>query len=209
VVSRMDGNAEQWRRGVVVINMGANDWNPLLDVQARDASAPELRSAIDYCTLQIRRTIDLIHASHPSTRILLTGWGNEADDPENFDKYRDAASTANIRKALTGANVELRKIADADPQRIAYVDYDAWFAQRWGRRGPNGEPDYKTVQIGPDLRVTNTAGDTLDNALLDDHHAGTAFNAIWAQYLVLRLREAFGLPLTPITDEEIARFLKG
>lgn len=207
LVALMDKSPEQWRRGVVVINMGANDWYPTLDLQASDPSAPQLRSVIDYCAQQIRDAIDLIHASHPSTRILLTGLGNEADDPENFDKYRDATSMANIRKALAGANAELRKIAESDPRRIAYVDYDAWFMQRWGQRGPDGEPDYKTVQMGPKLRVTNTAGDTLDNALVDDHHGGTAFNAMWAQAIVQSLRESFGIPLTPISDEELVRFV--
>ena len=208
LVALMNKNPEQWRRGVVIINIGTNDWNQVLDLQAQDPSAPQLRSVVDYCTQQITEAIALIHASHPSTRILLAGWVNEADAPESFDKYRDATSTTNIRKALTDANAELRKIADSDPRRIAFIDSEAWFAQRWGQRGPNGEPDYKTVRIGPSLRVTNTAGDTPDNMEVNDYHGGTAFNAMWAQTQVTRLREAFGLNLTPISDEEIARFMK-
>lgn len=208
LVALMDQQPEQWRRGVVVINIGPNDWNPALDdLQARDPSAPQLRSVIDYCAQQISNAIALIHASHPSTRILISGWGNDVDDPENFDKYRDAASTANMRKGFASANATFRKIAEADPRRIAYVDYDAWFAHRWGQRGPNGEPDYKAVQVGPDLRVTNSVGDTPDNAYLNDRHAGTAINALWAQNIVKWLRDDFGMPLTPIRDEEVARFV--
>lgn len=207
LVALMDENPEQWRRGVVIISIGPNDWNPTLDLQARDPSDPLLRSVIGHCTQQIGHAIALIHGSHPSTRILIEGWGNQADDPENFGKYRDGVSMANIRKALGEANAGLRRIAEDDPRRIAFLDYDRWFAQKWGQRGPNGEPDYKTVQINPKLRVTNTAGDTPDNALLGDHHAGTAFNAMWAQTTVMRLREAFGMPLTPISDDEVARFV--
>ncbi|MGO4392691.1 SGNH/GDSL hydrolase family protein [Variovorax sp. M-6] len=209
LVALMDQQPEQWRRGVVVISIGPNDWNPWLELQSRDPSAPELRNAIDYCSQQIRAAIALIHASHPSTRILISGLGNEADDPENFDKYRDGTAMANIRKALAGANAELRKIAAADPLRIAYVDYNEWFIQRWGQRGPDGEPTYKSAAIGPTLRITNTAGDEPHNALLGDHHGGTALNAMWAQSLVQWLRESFALPLTPISDKEVARLVAG
>ncbi|MBT2325245.1 SGNH/GDSL hydrolase family protein [Variovorax paradoxus] len=207
LVALMNQEAERWRHGVVVISIGANDWSAWLDLQSRDPSAPELRRTIDYCTHQISVAISLIHASHPSTRILLVGWRTGADDPDSFDKYRSSFAMANIKKALAGANAELRKIALADPQRIAFLDVEAWFVQRWGERGPNGEPTYKTVTIAPDLRVTNTAGDEPNNAVLNDGHAGVAANAMRAQSLVAQLREDFGLTLTPISDEEVARFL--
>lgn len=209
LVTLMDREPERWRHGVVVIYIGANDWNVWLDLQSRDPSAPELRETMDYCTQQIRAAIALIHASHPSTRILLVSLVNQADDPENFDKYRDAAAMANIRKSLAGANAELRKIADADPRRIAIADINQYFLERWGQRGPNGEPLYKTVAIGSKLRVTNSEGDTPEHTVLRDDHWGVAANAIWAQSFVARLREAFGLDLTPISDEELARFLAG
>jgi len=207
LVTLMNQEPERWRRGVVVIYIGANNWSGWLDLQSRDPAAPELRRTIDYCTQQIRAAIDLIHASHPSTRILLVGLVNQADDPENFDKFRSAAATANIKKALAGANAELRKIADADPQRISFADIDDWFVQRWGQRGSAGEPAYKTVTIGPRLRVTNSGGDEPNHTVLRDGHWGVAANAIWAQSFVARLREGFGLALTPISDEEVARFL--
>lgn len=209
LVALMNEQPERWRHGVVIINIGANDWNGLLDLQARDPSAPELGHAIDYCRQEIGAAIALIHASHPSTRVLLVGLGNEADDPANFGSYRSAAATANIRSALARFNAELRKIALADSARIAFVDADAWFVQRWGERGPAGEPAYRSVAIGPRLRVTNTVGDRPENALLEDDHAGVAWNAMWAQSLVARLREAFDLPLTPISDEELARLIAG
>jgi hypothetical protein len=207
LVALMNQEAERWRHGVVVISIGANDWNAWLDLQSRDPLASELRRTIDYCTHQISVAISLIHASHPSTRILLVGLRTGADDPVNFDKYRSSFAMTNIKKALAGANAELRKIALADPQRIAFFDVEAWFVQRWGERGPNGEPSYKTVTIGPNLHVANTAGDEPSNAVLNDGHAGVAANAMRAQSLVLRLREDFGLTLTPISDEEVARFL--
>lgn len=209
LVALMNQQPEQWRRGVVVISIGPVDWNQLLDLQSRDPSAPELRRAVDYCTQEIRAAIALIHASHPSTRVVLSGLGNEADDPSNFDKFRDGTAMANIRKALAGANAEFRKIALADPQRIAYVDYNEWFIQRWGQRASDGQPTYQSIAISPTLRITNSAGDEPQNAWLSDHHGGTAVNAMWAQSLVQWLRESFALPLTPISDEEVARIVSG
>ncbi|PNG56254.1 MULTISPECIES: SGNH/GDSL hydrolase family protein [unclassified Variovorax] len=209
LVALMNQEAERWRRGVVVISIGANDWNAWLELQSRDPSAPELRRTIDYCSVQISAAISLIHDAHPQTRILIVGLRSGADDPGNFDRYRSGRSMANIKKALAGANARLREIALADSQRIAFLDVEAWFAQRWGGRGPDGEPAYKTATIGPNLHVTNTSGDEPNNAVLNDGHAGSAANALRAQSLVVQLREHFGLALTPISDEEVARFLAG
>ncbi|WP_431274813.1 SGNH/GDSL hydrolase family protein [Variovorax ureilyticus] len=207
LIALMNAQPERWRHGVVVIYMGLNDWAFRLDTMARDPDSPELRGAIDYCTQQITRSIHAIHASHPSVRILVSGWVNEADDPQQLDKYRDAVSSTNIRKALARANAALRGIAEADPKRIAFFDADAWFIERWGMRGPDGEPSTRTVRVGS-LVVTNTLGDEPGNALLRDDHAGLAWNAMWAQSMLAQLRESFGLPLTPITDEEVARFVE-
>jgi hypothetical protein len=202
----MDEQPERWQRGVVVIRIGLNNWGGLLDLQASNPAAPELRAATAYCAGEIGAAIALIHATHPSTRILLVGIGNEADDPDNFDRYLSASDTANIAIALDSFNAALRQIA-AGNTRVAFFDDAAWFKSRWGARDADGKPDYNAVTVGSTLRVTNTAGDDPSNALLGDHHAGLAINALWAQSLVARLHEAFDLPLTPIGDDELDRFL--
>ena len=206
LVQLMDDEPERWRNGVVVIRIGHNDWASLLDTQALDPAAPALQATTNYCLSQIGAAIRLIHATHPGTRILLVGVLTEADDPGQFDKYRSAAEMANIHTATVAFNAALQKLATSE-KGVAFFDDMGWFARYWGTRGPDGQPDYKTVAIGPTLRVTNTAGDDPANALLDDHHAGLVWNALWAQALVARLREAFALPLTPIGDDELARFV--
>jgi len=207
LVTLMDEEPERWLRGVVVIRIGLNNWAGLLDLQARDPHAPELRAAIAYCAGEIGDAVALIHAAHPSTRILLVGIGNEADDPGNFDRWQSAAETRNIEIALADFNAAIRRSTRGDA-RVAYFDDLAWFRARWGSRDSDGKPDYKTAAIGAALRVTNTAGDDPHNAMLADHHAGLAWNAMWAQSLVARLKDAFGLPLTPINDDELARFVE-
>ncbi|MBO9648068.1 MAG: SGNH/GDSL hydrolase family protein [Variovorax sp.] len=206
LLALMKEQPARWQNGVVVIYIGANDWNAYLDVMARDPQAPELRRVIDYCTQQINRSIEAIHAAQPSARILIAGMTNQGDDPVEQGKYRDATSPPNIRKALASANDAFRKIAEADPKRVAFFDSDAWAVERWGIRGPNGEPDFKSVRLGH-LTVTHTQGDEPSNTMLADDHAGLAWNVLWAQSIVARLREAFGLPLTPISDDEAARFV--
>ena len=206
LVGLMDQEPERWRRGVVVIRIGLANWMNLLDLQSRDPEAPEVRQVISFCTEEIGRSVDLIHASHPQARILVVGLVNEADDPLLAGKWQSATESANIDAALAAFNGELRKIATRRPN-VAFFDDLAWFRARWGARDASGKPDYKTVAIGPSIRVTNTLGDDPGNAMLADDHAGAVWNALWAQSLVKRLNEAFGLQLTPIDDAEILRLL--
>ena len=206
LVSLMDKEPGRWKHGVVVIRIGLNDWAGLLDVQSHDPDTANVQAVTRYCTGQIGDAIALIHASHPGTRVLVVGFANEADDPEYVNRFVSASESANIKKALDSFNGSLRELAQRTPN-TAFFDDDAWLQQRWGGRGPDGKPAYKTVTIGGTFRVTNTAGDDPHNALVGDHHAGLVWNALWAQALVARLREAFKLPLTPISDEEVARFV--
>jgi hypothetical protein len=205
LVELMDHDAGRWRNGVVVIRIGNNDWSAVIDDQARDPKAPEIRAAAAYCVEQIAAAIRLIHAAHPKTRILLVGTDNEVNDP-TIDKRHSAAAIANIQTAFDDFNAQLRELASSDA-RVAFFDLGAWFEGLWGRRGLDGTPAFKTVTIGGKLRVTNTVGDEPTNAELADHHGGLVWNALWAQSLIMRLREAFDLPLTPISDEDVARFV--
>jgi len=189
-----------------VIRIGQNDWGQLIELQARDPMAPELDGAIAYCKQEIVAAIALIHVSHPSTRILVVGVVNEADDPANSDKYQTAFATSNLRVALSRFNNMLRTVATGNP-KLAYFDDDAWFETRWGRRSPEGKWDFKAVDLGSTLRVAYTAGDDPHNALLNDHHAGLAWNALWVQSFVKRLNEAFSLAITPVSDDEVNRFV--
>jgi len=191
----------------VVIRLGLNNWSGLLDLQAGDPNARELREVTAFCAGEIGAAITLIHAAHPSTRILLVGIGDEMDDPANFERWRSAAETSNIRAALDAFNSAIRRLA-ADDARLAYFDDLAWFRRHWGSRTAEGTPDYKTVEISPALRVTNTIGDDPHNAVLEDRHPGLVWNALWAQALAARLREAFGVAVAPIDNEELRRFLE-
>lgn len=205
LVELMDRDPARWRNGVVVIRIGSNDWSTELDEQARDPKAPAIRAVATYCLDQIAATVSLIHAAHPDTRIVLVGIDNELNDPRTLETYRSALAVANIQASFDDFNGQMRAFAGSDA-RMAFFDLGAWSRSLWGSRGPDGAMEARTVTVGT-LHVTNTVGDAPNNAILVDDHSGLAGNALWAQALVSRLREAFGLPLTPISDAEVARFV--
>ena len=207
LVALMDKEPARWQRGVVVIRIGLNDWSPLLQAQARGEQAGVVDAAIARCRQRFSEAIGLIRARHAATRILVVGIGNEIDDPGQFEYFRSAAEIERIGRALERFNGALKEMAARTPN-AAFFDDAAWFRARWGQRGPQGQPDYRSVRVGPDFFVANTAGDAPQNALVADHHAGLVWNALWAQSLVARLREAFGVPVTPIGDEELWAFLR-
>jgi hypothetical protein len=202
----MDHDPGRWRSGLVIIRIGNNDWSAVLDDQARDPKAPKVRAAAAYCVEQIAAAIRLIHARHRNTRIMLVGVDNEMNEPRAFDNYRSAVAVANIQTAFDDFNARLRELAGTDA-RLGFFDLGDWFGNLWGTREPDGTPKYRAVVVGGKLRVTNTIGDERNNAILADDHAGLVWNALWAQSLVMRLREVFDLPLTQITDEELVRFV--
>jgi hypothetical protein len=207
LVESMNEDPALWKRGVVVIRIGLNDWTGLMDLQARTPDAPETQATIARCAGHMDTAMRLIHDAHPETRIVLVGVADESADPGTFDRWQSKSETQNIVAALRRFNDVLEKLAQGEPNTL-FFDDDEWVRRHWGSRDANGKPAYKTVSIGTRLRVTNTTGDAPQNAVLADHHSGLVYNALWAQSLVMRLRESFGLPLTPIGDEELARFVE-
>lgn len=200
----------RWQRGVVVIRIGLNDWAGLMDAQSRTpdvADAPETRDTIARCTGHMAEAMRRVRAVQPDVRIVLVGVANEAADPETFGRWNSRTEIDRIDAALKRFNEAIAKLADATP-RTLFFDDDAWVRKTWGSRDAEGRPAYKTVPIGPTLRVTNTTGDAPDHAVLADHHSGLVYNTLWAQSFVERLREGFGLPLTPIGHEEVVRFVE-
>lgn len=206
LVTLMDREPERWRRGVVVIRSGLGDWSAHLAEQARDPRSPVLREVAERCTQRIRESVRLVHARHPDTRVVVVGVSNEAADPLQFARWQSARESGNITIALDQFNARLRAMAEAEPQTI-FFDDDAWVRAHWGARDADGKPAYRTLTIGGTLQVSNTMGDDPTHAILQDDHAGLVYNALWAQSLVARLREGFGLPLTPVSDAELARFV--
>lgn len=209
LLTLMDTDPVGWRRGVVVVRMGVNNFGHFesIDLLARAAPAPLVRVEIDRCLDYIRAAIALIHSHHPATRFVLVGISNNGHWPNYFSHWQTPQAMSNIDAGLEPFDRGLRAMAVADPRRLAFFDDRAWFQERWGGRNEAGKPAYKTLKLASGFAVTNTSGDHPSNAVVADGHAGTVFNALWAQSLVTLLNSAFELRLTPISDDEVAEFI--
>ncbi len=200
----------RWRRGVVVIRIGLNDWVGLMDAQAAAPDAaglPATRDTIARCIGHMTEAIRRVRAVQPDVRLVLVGVADESADPDTFARWNSRVETERIGAALKRFNDAISALARATP-RTVFFDDDAWVRRTWGTRDAEGRPAYRSVSIGSGLRVTNSTGDAPEHAVLADHHAGLVYNTLWTQAFVECLREGFGLSLTPIGDEEVARFVE-
>jgi hypothetical protein len=189
--------------------MGGNDIGnlPMLKLMANDPTAPAVKERSANCVERIQETIHLLRAVQPSLRFVIASPTSDNDDPHNFALWRSAREQANLAQGFSYLQNALRAMAAPDAA-FHYIDDAQWLRNRWGARDASGKPDYKTVRIGDALEVTNTAGDDPRNAILDDDHAGLAFNALYAQFLVDELNSAWKLDLPPISEGELSKFLK-
>ena len=209
LVALMDEDPIRWRKGIVVIRIGVNDFGHAdnLDQLALNPNAPAVQAIMVECVGYIRAAVALIHERHSQTRIVLVGMGNNADSPENFEKWRSTAELANICGGLEHFNRALQDMAALD-SRLTFFDDLAWTTAQWGTRDSEGLPAYRTVTIGDKIRLTNSSGDAPDNAVLADGHAGVVWNTLWAKAFVDCVATAFDLPIQPISTEEITHFLE-
>jgi hypothetical protein len=210
LVDVMDEQPMRWESGVVVIRSGVNSFGKGADLAAlsADPDDPVVTSKMTECVGHIRAAVQIIHESHPATRIVLVGIFNNADWVSYLPLWRSKLEQANLNRGLDHFDNALRSMV-ADDSRLAFFDDRAFFGSHWGRRDPEtGLPNYRPVQIGDVMSVTNTAGDNPENATLANLHAGLVSNLLWSQALVQLVRERFGTPIDPITDDEIAKYLR-
>ncbi|MGE5451826.1 MAG: SGNH/GDSL hydrolase family protein [Acidobacteriota bacterium] len=208
LVKLMDQAPQAWERGIVVIRIGINDLgtSDVLQALSRDPLDPLVQARVAACLAQHAQAMALIHAHHPTTRIVLVGLFNNVDWPPYAGRWQSPQALAHIHQGLARFNTTLRQWADWDP-RLAYFDDEAWYAAHWGTRDANGQPAYHAVN--PDGRhpTHHSQGDALDHATLADGHAGTVWNVLWACALVELINQRFAAGIEPITDAEVARFL--
>lgn len=206
----MDEQPERWASGVVVIRIGINNFgrHAQLDALARNPDDPVVKGIMLGCVEQIQASVKLIHERHPRTRIVLVGIFNNAHWPPYLSRWQSALEQANLNRGLDHFDNALRSIAAAD-SRLAFFDDRAWFARHWGGRDlETGLPNYRTVNIGNVITVTNTAGDHPSNAALGNEHNGLVWNLLWSQELVQLMRTKFDVRIDTVTDDEVADYLR-
>jgi hypothetical protein len=191
-----------------VIRMGVNDvgGEASLDALSRDPLAPGPVALMNACVGQLQQAVSRLHAVHPGLNVVLVGIFNNAEWTKFHHLWQSPQALANIRQGLARFDDGLRAMAK-DQARLAFFDDQAWFEQRWGTRSATGQPAYRRVHFGPRFEVSNTLGDEPMHATLRDGHAGTVWNALWAQSLVALLNQRFGLAIPPLTTDELVQFV--
>ena len=60
----------------------------------------------------------------------------------------------------------------------------------------------------PTLQVVHSLGDSPDHSMLADFHNGLVWNTLWAQAMAKHLHDVVKVPVAPISDEEVVRFIR-
>ncbi|MCC5795654.1 MAG: hypothetical protein JJT85_13105 [Chromatiales bacterium] len=202
-------NAAQWDRGVVVIRIGVNSIATPQQLQRYRVEGLDQGALHDIreCSSAIRAAMEALRAVHPSVRILLVGLFDESDAPPLIQEVIPPEELKRLRTVLDQFDDEIGRLAEEDPLAV-FLEDRTWWRERWGSHDPEtGIPQPRSLSLGGPTRISNTRGDHPRNAVLEDGHAGTAVNGIWAQNLVNALRREFGFDLTPISLDEIAELV--
>lgn len=208
LVKLMDQAPQAWLDSIVVIRIGINDLGTREALQALSADPMDhqVQARIASCIAQHTQAIELIHAHHPRTRIVLVGLFNNMDWPPYAALWQTAQARAHIRQGLAVFNTALQRLAAQD-SRLAYFDDEAWFANHWGTRDAQGHPAYRPVTPDGLHPTTHSQGDALTHATLADGHAGTVWNLLWTQALIDLIHQRFDTRILPLADAELARFV--
>ncbi|HET6788679.1 MAG TPA: GDSL-type esterase/lipase family protein [Aquabacterium sp.] len=208
LVQLMDQAPQAWLDGIVVIRIGINDLGTREALQALSADPMDrqVHARITSCIAQHMQAIELIHAHHPRTRIVLVGLFNNMDWPPYAALWQTAQARAHIRQGLAVFNIALQRLAAQD-SRLAYFDDEGWFASHWGTRDAQGHRAYRPVNPDGLHPTTHSQGDELTHATLADGHAGTVWNLLWARALIDLINRRYAAHLLPLSDAEVVRFV--
>jgi hypothetical protein len=199
-----------WQGAVVVIRIGINSIGRLehLERFAANDLTEVSHGLIDTCIAEIDAAIRLLRAEQIQLHFLLVGIADNSDWPPYLDRWHTASAIAGIRAANDRFDAGLRRLAERDPQ-IRFFDDRAWFRDYFGGRTASGEPAYRTLRVLDDLVVSNSQGDSFDNLILADGHAGTVLNALWVRDLIPALNALTGRSIPEIGEREFAQLLRG
>lgn len=206
LVALMNQEPARWAHGVVVIRIGLSDLFKVMDVQAQTPGVAAVQAAVQGCLSRYRDAVALIRSHHPRTHIVLVNAFEDSQDAAFLERWQSAREIGNIARMFDEYDAGLRAIVSSVPH-TSFFDDRAWFRRHWGSRDADGRPAYKTVAIGPDLRVTHSVGDAPRHSMLADDHNGLVWNVLWAQALVAHLNDVAKLPISPISDTEVERFV--
>ena len=196
----------RWRGGIVVIRIGINDLGTreVLERVAQGDSA-DADARILRCHQAISTTLSQLRAVQPALRIVLVGLFDNAHWAPRHDRWQDPGMLARLDAHAERFDAGLRRMA-VEHEALFFSDRD-WFRSLWGGRDAQGRPAYRIVEVGA-WQVTNTQGDAPQHATVADGHAGTLWNALWADALIELLnRSGLNPPIPRLTQPEMLSLL--
>jgi hypothetical protein len=206
LVYLMDGDAEAWQNGIVLIRIGINDLGKevVLDRFANGGLTPDARQLAIDCANYVERAVTEIRRRHATTRIVLVGVLNNSDLIPWLEKWRSRRELDNISAVLDVYDERLREVSRNDGN-VLFWDDRAWFKNVWGARDEQGRPAYRSLSLGGPIAIEYTRGDDPRNAILADNHAGTVWNGLWARDLLAALNVRFGFHFDIVPASAIGR----
>ncbi|MEL7311442.1 MAG: GDSL-type esterase/lipase family protein [Pseudomonadota bacterium] len=200
----IDASPSLWANGIVQIRIGINDLGTrqFSDRVAAEGLSERVKTKTDVCIDAVRQSVAALRSESPELKIVLVGILNNSDWPPFFDLWQSRREQNNINAMLDRFDDSLAELAAQDGA-VAYFDDRDWFERHWGGRDRDGLPDYHSVDVAAGLSISNTQGDSYENAILADGHAGTMLNAIWVRDFIDFLNETWDLKLTPVTSVEL------
>lgn len=195
LLARLHHEPEPWQHGLVVIRLGVNDFGQQSHLR-QWADDPAAGNAI------VDRCLDDIDGMVTALRTVSTAYialvGISHDYDLTLAEDYSPAELDNIIAVLERFDHGLAARAAGDP-RVAFVQDSSWYRPYFGSRREGIRPD---ARIGG-VRIVNAVGDRPDHLILEDGHAGTIASGLFLQEAIRQLNQAFGLGLTPVSDEEL------
>ena len=201
----LNQNPAHWDRGLIVVRIGINSLEKPehLEEYARLGLNPHSRARINAGVHYIAEAVRMIREKHKRVRIVLVGLFEEPNSVPLVKHWQSKEETARIREVLDFFDGRLQGLASSDPN-IIFVDDRGWWKEYWGNRDEEGKPHFRSVSLGGKVAIAHTQGNHPQNMVLEDGHAGTVTNGLFARHMVRRINNAFGLGLSPLLDSEIA-----
>lgn len=208
LMAEMGQDARRWQAGpsVVVVRIGINSLGTRKELEAFAARGADDRNLaqVNSCADHVANALARLKAAYPALHVVLVGILNNVDWPPFHAHWQDRQAQANINAVLDVYDARLRVLA-GKYERVEFFDDRAFFRRHFGARDADGKPAYKQLDLGGSRPVSVTQGDEPFHAVLQDGHAGTVWNGLWAGAMIERFNRIEGVDIPPLRESEVAQ----
>lgn len=204
LLNELKSNPEYWRNGLVIIKIGINNIGKNTDLLnwKNTGLDAEAASAVTGCVDAITKMSDRIIAQQPGIKVAISGITRNYNFIDEWHTPLNPEDIQNIESVLSEFDSRLQRYASGSTM-IAYIDDHYWFNQTFGSK-ESGDLKSK-IHFTEGIDLINASGDEPINMLLQDHHTGTLYNALWITHLITEINQQLGLTLSLPTRHDVIR----